>query len=126
MRKSDMIAYRYPVRKLGQLTIEEGRGYAYYLSIKGGQTYIFMIRKDSPKSYQVDEYYTGLKIGGNYPTIARAQANIIWMIRYKGLLQSIDKTICYKKMKGEEVLNPVSALHLFPASCFKLNGGKEI
>lgn len=118
MRKSDMITYKVPVRRFGEYHQEETKGYCWYTE-KDGETYAFMIRKNG-KGYEVDEYGTGLKVGGNYSSINIAATNIAWMIKYHDLLGTVKRTHQIKRLRDGELLNPGDPVAAFRACCYKV------
>lgn len=121
MRKSDMIAYMVPVRRFGEYHMAQTKAYI-WIYREGGKTFTFGIRKgDTGKGYQVDEYHTGLKVGGNYGSIRSAAASIIFMIKYHDLLGTIRRTHQIKLMRDGQLLNPVSPAETFPECCYPLN-----
>lgn len=123
MRKSDMIAYYTPVRRFGEYHREEHKGYCFYWVTDEGERFPFMIRKDDRvgKGWQVDEYGTGLKVGGNYQSINAAAASVIFMIHYHDLLGTITRTHTIQKMRHGQLLNEGDPVGSFPASCYNLN-----
>ena len=121
MRKSDMLTYWTPVRRFGEYHREEHKGYIWVYR-EGEEVFTFAIRKgDTGKGYQVDEYHTGLKVGGNYDGIRRAAVNILWMIKYHDLLGTIRRTHQIKRMRDGELLNEGEPALNFPACCYSLN-----
>lgn len=121
MRKSDMLTYWTPVRRFGEYHREEHKGYI-WIYREGEEVFTFAIRKgDTGKGYQVDEYHTGLKVGGNYDGIRRAAVNIIWMIKYHDLLGTIRRTHQIKRMRDGDLLNEGEPALNFPACCYSLN-----
>lgn len=121
MRKSDMLTYWTPVRRFGEYHREEHKAYI-WIYREGEEVFTFGIRKsDTGKGYQVDEYHTGLKVGGNYDSIRRAAANIVWMIKYHDLLGTIRRTHQIKRMRDRELLNEGEPALNFPACCYSLN-----
>lgn len=107
MRKTDMITYLVPVRRFDSLQIEEAKGYCVlYDDEKNRRAYYFMIRKNG-KYWEVDQYNTGLTIGRSYSTYREAVASILYMIKYKKLLVSIDTCVESIRRSGGHLLNGV-------------------
>lgn len=105
MRKTDMIRYYVPVRRLGDTTIEEQKGYCvYYVDPSTDDVYHFMIRKVG-KGWQVDQYETGYVIGRSYPTYREACATVLWMIKYKDLIKTLDVTLAHVWDRDGKFLN---------------------
>ena len=118
MRKNDQIAYYVPVRRFGEFHREEVKGYCYHAEDEGDDFY-FMIRKLG-KGWQVEEYGTGLKVGGNYDSLRVAAANIRFMIIYHDLLGTIRRTHKIKLLRDGGLLNPGDPGKLFPSCIYEV------